>query len=143
MLFRSVLIGPAGIIDPKHPALDILALPGEELPGLLVTNFEVIKKRLPAKPDLDFMAERYREATTVTRLLWEHPVDPKFMRYLHRLTMPTLILWGEDDKIIPVQQAETWRRRVPHAEVRTFKGAGHLVHLENPDAVDAVAKFLG
>jgi len=140
---KLALIAPAGVIDPKHPTLDILALPGEQLPGLLVSNFEVLRPRLPAVPDLDFIGERYREATTVTRLLWEHPADPKFMRYLHRITVPTLILWGEDDKIIPVQQAETWRKLVPNAEIRTYKGAGHLVHLEKPEAVEAVAKFLG
>jgi len=140
---KLALIAPAGVIDPRHPALDILALPGEELPGLLVSNFDVLKKRLPEKPDLEFIGDRYREATTVARLLWEHPADPKFMRYLHRITMPTLIVWGEEDKIVPVQQAETWRRLVPGAEVKTFTGAGHLVHLEKPEAVEAVAKFFG
>ena len=53
--------------------MDILAVPGEEIPGLLVSNFEVLKKRLPEKPDLDFIGERYREAATVARLFWEHP----------------------------------------------------------------------
>ena len=136
------LIAPAGLIDPRHPMLDIMMVPGEQVPGLLVSNFDVLKKRLPEKPDLDFMADRYREATTVTRLLWEHPGDPKFMRHLHRVTMPTLIVWGDEDKIIPVQQAEGWRKLIPNAEVKVFKGAGHLVHLEKPEAVEALAKFL-
>ena len=140
---KLALIAPAGAVDPEHPALDFLALPGEQVPGLLVSNFEVLRKRLPAAPDPDFMADRYREATTVTRLLWEHPLDPKLMRYLHRITVPTLILWGEEDKLVPVQQAEVWRRAIPGAEVRTYPGAGHLVHLEKPEAVEAVAKFLG
>ena len=70
---KLALIAPAGMIDPKNPMLDIIAVPGEEVPGLLVSNFEVLKKRLPAKPDLDFIGERYREADTVARLLWEHP----------------------------------------------------------------------
>jgi pimeloyl-ACP methyl ester carboxylesterase len=136
------LIAPAGLIDPQHPMLDIMMVPGEQVPGLLVSNFDVLKKRLPEKPDLDFMADRYREATTVTRLLWEHPGDPKFMRHLHRVTMPTLIVWGDEDKIIPVQQAQGWRKLIPSAEVKVFKGAGHLVHLEKPEAVEALAKFL-
>ena len=80
---------------------------------------------------------------TVARLFWEHPADPKFMRYLHRIKMPTLIVWGDEDKIIPVQQTETWRKLMPHADIRVFKGAGHLVHLEKPEAVDAIARFLG
>ena len=139
---KLALIAPAGMIDPQHPMLDILAVPGEEVPGLLVSNFDVLKKRLPEKPDLDFIGERYREATTVARLLWEHPADPKFMRYLHRIKMPTLILWGDEDKIIPVQQTESWRKFVPQADIKVYRGAGHLVHLEKPEAVNAIATFL-
>ncbi len=139
---RLAMIAPAGMIDPEHPMLDILATPGEQIPGLLVSNFEVLKKRLPEKPDSDFMAARYRESTTVARLLWEHPADPKFVRYLHRVTMPTLIVWGDEDKIIPVEQVQTWRRHIPNAEIKVYKGAGHLVHLEKPEAVDLIGRFL-
>ena len=136
------LIAPAGMIDPLNPMLDVLAVPGEQVPGLLVSDFDVIKKRLPEKPDLDFMGDRYREATTVARLLWERPGDPKFMRYLHRIRMPTMIVWGDEDKVIPVQQTETWRKFIPNADIQIFKGAGHLVHLEKREAVEALARFL-
>jgi pimeloyl-ACP methyl ester carboxylesterase len=137
------LIAPFGVIDPLNPMLDILAVPGDQVPALLVSNFDVLKKRLPEKPDLDFIGDRYREATTLARLLWERPGDPKFMRYLHRIKVPTMIVWGDEDKIIPVQQAETWRRFIPNADIRIYKGAGHLVHLEKSDAVDALGRFLG
>jgi pimeloyl-ACP methyl ester carboxylesterase len=136
------LIAPAGMIDPKNPMLDVLAIPGEQVPGLLVSDFDVLKKRLPEKPDINFMGDRYREATTVARLLWERPGDPKFMRYLHRIKMPTMIVWGDEDKIIPAQQSETWRKFIPNADIQVFKGAGHLVHLERREAVEALGKFL-
>jgi pimeloyl-ACP methyl ester carboxylesterase len=112
------------------------------VPGLLVSDFEVIKRRLPEKPDLNFMGDRYREATTLARLWWEHPGDSRFMRYLHRIKMPTMIVWGDEDKIIPVQQTETWRKFIPNADIQVFKGAGHLVHLERREAVEALGKFL-
>lgn len=139
---RLALIGPAGLRDKAHPMIDVLGTPPEQLPGLLVSNFDVIKKHLPAQPDLDFMADRYREATTVARLLWERPWDPKLERYLHRVKMPTLIVWGDEDRLIPVQQAETWRKFIPSADVKVFRGAGHLVLDEKPEAVQAVARFL-
>ncbi len=139
---KLALIAPAGIIDPKHPMLDVLMIPGDQIPGLLTSDFEVIRKRLPEKPDLDFIGDRYRESGTVARLLWERPADPKFMRYLHRVRMPTMIVWGDEDKIIPVQHTDTWRRLVPHAEIRIYKGAGHLPHLEKPEAAAEIAKFL-
>jgi pimeloyl-ACP methyl ester carboxylesterase len=139
---KLALIAPAGVVDPDHPMLDIIAVPAEQVPALLVSDFEILKKRLPEKPTIDFMAARYRESTTVARLLWERPADPKFMRYLHRIRMPTLVIWGDEDKIIPVQQSQIWRRLIPNAEIMIFKGAGHLVHLERPEAVAAVAGFL-
>jgi pimeloyl-ACP methyl ester carboxylesterase len=139
---RLVLVGPYGLRDKERPTADLFLLPPEQIPSMLVTNFDVIKPYLPEGPDLDFMGERYREGGTLARLLWERPWDPKLPRYLHRLTMPTLLVWGEDDKLIPVQQAETWRRFIPKADIKTFKGAGHLVLDENREAVDAVQRFL-
>jgi pimeloyl-ACP methyl ester carboxylesterase len=139
---RLVLIAPAGIIDEKHPSRDLLTVPGELVPPLLVANFEMLRKKLPEKPDLDFIGERYRESASFARLMWEHPQDPKFVRHLHRIKAPTLILWGEDDRVIPVQQAKAWRKHLPHAEIKLYKGAGHLVHLDKPEAVAAIMDFL-
>ena len=109
---------------------------------MLVSNFDVIKPYLPEGPDLDFMGERYREGGTLARLLWEHPYDQKMSRYLHRLTMPTLLVWGDEDRLIPVAQAEIWRSFIPKADIQIFKGAGHLVLDEKREAVDAVQRFL-
>jgi len=140
---RLVLVGPAGLRGKERPKGDLFSIPPEQIPPLLVSNFDVIKPYLPENPnDLDFMGARYREGGTIARLLWEHPYDTKLPRYLHRLTMPTLLVWGEDDRLIPVQQAEGWRQLIPKAEVKTFKGAGHLVLDEKPEAVEAVRQFL-
>jgi pimeloyl-ACP methyl ester carboxylesterase len=140
---KLALIAPAGMIDPQHPPLDIISTPGEQVVGMLVSNFDVLKSKLPETPGIDFIADRYREATTLARLLWEHPFDPKFLRHLKRVKMPTMILWGDEDKITPVQQTTLWQQHIPHADIRVFKGAGHLVHLEKPEAVDAIGEFLG
>ena len=139
---KLVLIAPYGLHVPEHPTLDIIATPGEELVPMLVSNFETLKKSLPEKPDMDFIAARYREATSFARLFWEHPTDPKFPRRLHRVKMSTLIVWGDEDKLIPVQQAQVWRKLIPNSEVMVIKGAGHIVHLDKPEAVDAIAQFL-
>ena len=140
---RLVLVGPAGLRGKERPKGDLFLLPPEQIPSLLVSNFDVIKPYLPSDPkDLDFIGARYREGGTLARLLWERPYDTKLPRYLHRLTMPTLLVWGEDDKLVPVQNAEFWRHHVPRAEFQTFKGAGHLVLDEKREAVDAVQRFL-
>jgi pimeloyl-ACP methyl ester carboxylesterase len=141
-LRKLVLIAPSTMLDEKHPPLDIVAVPGEELVPMLVSNFDVLKPRLPEKPDLDFIGDRYREATAYARVHWERPRDRKFTRYLHRVRTPTLILWGDEDKLVPVEQAASWKERLPNAELRIVRGAGHLVHLESPDSVEAIGHFL-
>jgi pimeloyl-ACP methyl ester carboxylesterase len=139
---KLVLVGPAGLRGKERMTTDLFRLPPEQIPQMLVSNFDVIKSYLPEKPDLDFMGARYREGSTLARLLWEHPTDAKFPRYLHRLTMPTLLVWGEDDRLIPAQQAQLWRQFLPKADIAIFKGAGHLVLDEKREAVDAVQRFL-
>jgi pimeloyl-ACP methyl ester carboxylesterase len=56
--------------------------------------------------------------------------------------MPTLLLWGSEDRIVPPGQAEHWQRLLPHAQLKMFPAAGHLVLDEAPQARDAVAGFL-
>jgi pimeloyl-ACP methyl ester carboxylesterase len=137
-----VLIAPATMLDPRHPPLDILVVPGEELVSKLVSDFDALRPRLPEKPDLDFLGARYRESATFARLFWERPHDPRVARYAHRIRTPTLLVWGDRDQIVPVEQAAAWKDALPQAELRVFKGAGHLVHLEEPAAVAAIGGFL-
>jgi len=49
---------------------------------------------------------------------------------------------GEDDQLTPAGQSKLWRRLIPHAKISIFKGAGHLVLDEKPEAVKAIAEFL-
>ena len=90
--------------------------------------------------DLDFIGERYREGGTLARLLWEHPYDTKLPRYLHRVTMPTLLIWGEEDKLLPVQNAELWRE-YSQSGIPDLQGRRPLVLDEKREAVDAVQRF--
>jgi pimeloyl-ACP methyl ester carboxylesterase len=139
---RLVLVAPAGMFDRQIGLVDVLGLPGEQLPAMLVSNFDVIKPYLPTGPDMDFGIARYREAASTARLMWEKPWDPKLKRHLYRVNAPTLIVWGDQDRIVPPQYAEVWRHAIPHAEVQMFKGVGHLVLDEDPKAPEAVAAFL-
>src|SRR5262249_44829208 len=87
---KLVLIAPYGLHVPEHPTVDVIAIPGEEILSMLVSNFEALKKHLPENPDPTFILRRYREPTTSARLSWEHPTNPNFPRPLHRVKMPHL-----------------------------------------------------
>ena len=142
---KLVLVCPIGLpMPPGQPTVNFLAVPPEELPALLGHNPQTVIKHLPAgAPPPEFIAERVKEATTAGRLFagGNHTFDEKLPRYLHRLTMPTLLVWGNNDTLTPTVQHKTWAKALPNATVRLFDNAGHLVLDEAPAAVDAIAAF--
>jgi pimeloyl-ACP methyl ester carboxylesterase len=56
---------------------------------------------------------------------------------------PTLLVWGERDRVVPVELAETWRQMICGARVEVIPGAGHVPMLEAPSAFNqALHHFL-
>ena len=51
------------------------------------------------------------------------------------IKIPVLILWGEEDQWIPVEQAYTLQKRIPGSKLITVPQAGHLVIEERPKAL--------
>jgi pimeloyl-ACP methyl ester carboxylesterase len=140
---RLVLAAPLGLRVPDHPTTDIFTIPGEEILDHLAADPTVFAGKVPDPPTPEFLAQSFRETTAAARILWERPYDPRLQKWLHRLTMPTLLLWGDADRIIPVEQIDVWAEHVRGAERRTLPGVGHLLFDESPDAVTAVADFVG
>lgn len=46
---------------------------------------------------------------------------------------PTLIIWGDRDRVLPVRHLDSARRLLPHAETHLFTGIGHMPQIECPD----------
>ena len=138
---RLVLQSPFGLRVHEHPSVDVFTIPDEELPAHLVADQSLFGDT-SAPPPPEFLTERYREATSFARVAWKSPYDRKLPRWLHRISAPTLLLWGEEDRLHPVGQAAAWAELIPDATVKTFPGVGHLPTVETPEAVTAVAEFL-
>jgi pimeloyl-ACP methyl ester carboxylesterase len=142
---KLALVCPIGLpVPPGQPTVNFLEVPPEELPALLAHDPQTVIKHLPAgAPSAEFIAERVKEATTAGRVLGggKRTFDEKLPRYLHRLTMPTLLVWGNNDKLTPTAQHKAWAKALPNAQVRLFDDAGHLVLDEAPAAVDAISAF--
>jgi pimeloyl-ACP methyl ester carboxylesterase len=140
---RLVLVAPLGLKVDEHPTVDIFTIPGHEIGAWLANDLSVFEGHVPVPPTPEFLADGYREMTSAARVLWARPYDLKLARWLHRLTMPTLILWGDADRVIPAGQAPVWAEHIPGAEVKVLPGVGHLVFDESAEAAEAVAGFVG
>jgi pimeloyl-ACP methyl ester carboxylesterase len=79
----------------------------------------------------------------VATVAWDEPFDRVIGRWMKTMTVPTMVMWGSDDALIPVGQAAAWADLVPDSELRLFEDAGHLLLDESVAAVAAVAEFCG
>ncbi len=140
---RLVLAAPIGLRIREHPIADLFGIPDEELLSMIAEDTSVFDGRVPVPPTPEFLTARYRESTSTARVLWARPYDLKLPRWLHRLTMPTLLLWGERDRLVPVEHAAAWSELVPGASVRILEGVGHAVFAETAEAARAVGDFVG
>jgi pimeloyl-ACP methyl ester carboxylesterase len=81
-------------------------------------------------PDQQTMLTVYRSLTVLARLIWERPYDPKLAKRLHRVRCPTLLVWGEHDKLIPPAYGEAYRKHIPHAQLVKIAACGHMPMFE-------------
>jgi len=139
---RLVLVSPAGLRVPEAPTVDLFSMRPEEIGPALTESPEIFAGKIPDPPDIDFIVGQYREMASFAQVAWERNYDPKLARWLHRLTMPTMVLWGGEDKIVPAAQSDIWAGLIPGAEVTVLPDRGHLVLEETPEALSTIAKFL-
>ena len=88
--------------------------------------------------------EVLRAMETVSRLGWKPFMhNPKLLRRLHRITIPTLVLWGESDRVVSPDYGRAYHRAIPGSLFQVIPRAGHYPHRERPDDfARAVTTFL-
>jgi pimeloyl-ACP methyl ester carboxylesterase len=56
--------------------------------------------------------------------------NPHLQKWLHRVQVPTLILWGDDDKLLPSEYGPAYRDLIPNSRLEIISQCGHLPHVE-------------
>jgi pimeloyl-ACP methyl ester carboxylesterase len=83
---------------------------------------------------------RYPGNREATIFRFSQDYEPLTEAQLSRLTMPALILWGEEDRLIPLAAGQWLEEELPEAEFHALKGIGHLPMEEAPDATLALLR---
>jgi pimeloyl-ACP methyl ester carboxylesterase len=85
--------------------------------------------------------ESIQRRASMARFVWPIP-DKGLKKRLHRIAAPTLLLWGDADRVNPLVYADEWQRRIKGSEVRLIDG-GHMLAYESPKTVaHVVTEFL-
>jgi pimeloyl-ACP methyl ester carboxylesterase len=151
---RLVLVSSGGLGGDVHPLLRAATLPGSEIVLPVLAHPRVLEVAsvvpralgrigLRTRTDLNEMARGYQslsnaDARSAFIQTLRAVIDPTGQRinasdrlYLAS-KMPSLIIWGRRDRIIPVEHARPAHEAMPGSRLELFDDAGHFPHLDDP-----------
>lgn len=122
---------------------DIFALSPDQLARRLFHDPALAQRDLSTLTDDElWVLARNRESLAL--FSWDpYMHNPKLRGRLHRITVPTLLIWGESDGVVSPAYGAAYRDAIPGARLALIPRAGHAPQVEQPDAfVDLVLRFI-
>ena len=146
---RLALICPAGLWLETHPVPDMFSLMPYEYPALLFHDVKKGTELLTAGMALDnpewlkgFLVTNARQMGMAGRILFPIPERGLSSR-LYRIKAKTILIWGDDDRLIAPAYAQAFRKGISGSELVMIPEAGHMVTLEKTGQVISAIARLG
>jgi len=138
------VISPAGIDLPDVPKGDVFLWTGEQTVRNLFHSEELAEAVLSRPMPDDEQDRAMKSNVTAARLGWQPPLyNPHLAKWLHRISVPTLILWGDDDKLIPKDYGPAFQKLIPGSTLKIIENCGHVPQVEcEKEFVDTVTSFI-
>jgi pimeloyl-ACP methyl ester carboxylesterase len=131
---KLVLIDAAGLRIPSVPLPDVFRLAPQAVLPLVFHDLSKAMAVMPKDFGPDTIVQMFHDRSAFARLAWNpYLYDPKLPRRLRRATVPALIVWGNQDKLIPPVYAEEYKRLLPSAQVVYIDQCGHDPTIEQPE----------
>ena len=140
---KLVLVDSAGI-KPKRPLKYYFKVTVAKI-GKLILQCPIFERRhdiLLNKLYRLIGSKDYLQQTGIMRSILVKVVNEDLREILHKITAPTLLVWGEEDKDVPVSSAKIMEKEIQDSGLIIFKGAGHFSYLDKfSDFCLIVSKF--
>ena len=137
------MIAPAGLWLDDHPIPDLFSKLPHELPALLFHDPAFGERLMTAGADFDdpkfleaFIIRNTRQLAMAGKLLFPIP-DRGLAERLYRIRAKTMLIWGESDRVIPPAYGDAFCGGIAGAELVRVPATGHMVIVEQPEAVVA------
>ena len=144
---RLVLVAPLGLWLEETPSPDpfTMGVNGFAEHVFNDSSSELVRPYVPPRgtpPSSEIMVERTKSLASLGKFIWPLP-DKGLKKRMHRIKSPTLLLWGESDRLVPPAYGRAFESRMPHARLEVVAGGSHMLIVEQPDAfADAALAFL-
>jgi pimeloyl-ACP methyl ester carboxylesterase len=140
---RIVLVDAVGIDVPGHPVVDFFALDLAKVAELSYHD------PAPYRIDPSTMSEAQQAVMAGNRAALAvyagtEMRDPGLVARLAGVTVPTLVLWGDSDRIVDPDYGQAYADAIPTARFQVLPDTGHVPQIETPDQLcQAVTDFMG
>jgi pimeloyl-ACP methyl ester carboxylesterase len=143
---KLVLIDACGLRVEGAPITDIFAPSPPELRRLVFHDeeSELAMTTIPDMPSPEQLDGILRARQSSARIGWNpFMYDPRLRERLYRISAPTLIVWGDDDRIVPIEHARAYQAGIAKARLVTIEESGHAPILEKPaQTARVITEFL-
>lgn len=143
-LDNLVLLGPAGVLPEEGEILDQMMLSHRKYIEESFKDRETYIEHMGEEPapELRELWDLSREMTA--RVSWKPYLhNRRLSPLLADIHLPTLLIWGDNDKVVPVSVSDQFQKPMSNAQLHVVEHAGHLVEFEQPQQVaDQIASFL-
>lgn len=140
---KLVLANAAGIRVKGSPIADLFAMNIQEVLAACFDDPMAAMPLMPAEFNTDYMIAQYLERMTLATLAWNPSYDPKLERRLARVKCPTLVIWGENDRLIPQVYGDTLHNIIAGSRLVKLAGTGHMPMFEKHEEwTNEIADFL-
>ena len=136
---RVILIDAVGIEVPGHPPADFFSLRMDQVFQLSFHNpvpFAIDPATLPPAAQQIAAGNRATLATYSGTAM----SDPTLIGRLAAVAIPTLVLWGDSDRIVTPEYGRAWADAIPKARFEVLRDTGHMPQIETPDQLLAAIR---
>jgi pimeloyl-ACP methyl ester carboxylesterase len=131
---RLVLVDAVGLRIDAHPIVDFFSLTMDQVADLSYANPQGFRI------DVDAMSEQQKAVMASNRATLrtyggDTMADEGLLHRLAQVDVPTLVVWGAADRVVPPEHGRAYADRIPGAWLEVVDAAGHLPQLETPDTL--------
>src|SRR5579862_3505472 len=128
------LVGAVGITADGEPIPDIFRMPVEENLRRFYADPKRAERRLADMAGIDMNLAAKNRATVMRLAYRPRFYNPGLPKWLHRIDVPTLLLWGAADGLVPPKFGEAYQALIPGSRLVVLPNAGHAPFDEQKDA---------
>jgi pimeloyl-ACP methyl ester carboxylesterase len=146
---KVVLLAPLGLWRDDAPVTDYMSAAPHELPEILFADptgpAAQATFAMPPDPEMAIAIQAgiVWAMGCTGKFVWPIP-DRGLRKRLHRISAPTLVVWGEHDKLISASYADEFGAAIADSRVEIVSGSGHIPQVEATEAtLGIVREFLG